>query len=80
MQKSIRTIPAAAAKPTRLRVAAYARVSSDKDAMLNSLANQVSKYSRMIQSEPEWEYVGVYAEMLTTTLIQMHPTCTQIAP
>jgi len=62
VQKSIRTIPAAAAKPTRLRVAAYARVSSDKDAMLNSLANQVSKYSRMIQSEPEWEYVGVYAD------------------
>ena len=33
-----------------------------------------------IQRNPEWLYAGVYAEMLTTTLIQMHPTCTQTAP
>ena len=80
MQKSIRTIQAEPTLPTRLRVAAYARVSSDKDTMLHSLAEQVSKYSRMIQSNTAWEYAGVYAEMLTTSLIQMHPTCTQIAP
>ena len=80
VQKTIRTIPAAPTQPTRIRVAAYARVSNDKDAMLHSLAEQVSKYSRMIQSNPAWEYAGVYAEMLTTSLIQMHPTCTQIAP
>ena len=64
----------------RKRVAAYARVSSGKDAMLHSLSAQVSYYSALIQKEPEWEYVGVYTEMLTPTLIQMHPTCTQIAP
>lgn len=44
------------------RVAAYARVSSDKDAMLHSLSNQVSYYSRLIQSTEGWEYVGVYAD------------------
>ena len=80
VQKSIRTIQAEPTLPTRLRVAAYARVSSDKDTMLHSLAEQVSKYSRMIQSNPVWEYAGVYAEMLTPSLIQMHPACTQIAP
>ena len=30
--------------------------------MLHSLAQQVSKYSRMIQSNPGWEYIGVYAD------------------
>lgn len=44
------------------RVAAYARVSSDKDTMLHSLSNQVSYYSRLIQSTDGWEYVGVYAD------------------
>ena len=44
------------------RVAAYARVSTGKDAMLHSLAAQVSYYSELIQRNPEYEYVGVYAD------------------
>ena len=56
------------------------QASMGKDAMLHSLAAQVSYYSDLIQLNPEWEYAGVYAEMLTPTLIQMHPTCTQFAP
>ena len=46
----------------RKRVAAYARVSMGKDAMLHSLAAQVSYYSGLIQRNPEWEYAGVYAD------------------
>lgn len=34
--------------PKVVRVAAYARVSSDKDAMLHSLSSQVSYFSKMI--------------------------------
>ena len=50
------------------RVAAYARVSSGKDAMLHSLSAQVSYYSSYIQSRPGWSYVGVYSdEALTGT-------------
>lgn len=49
-----------------LRVAAYARVSSGKDAMLHSLSAQVSQYSRLIQSHSGWQYVGVYADEATT--------------
>ena len=45
-----------------LRVAAYARVSSGKDAMLHSMSAQVSYYSELIQRNPEWEYAGVYAD------------------
>jgi len=46
----------------RLRVAAYARVSRDGTSMLRSFSAQVSHYSKQIQSNPEWEYVGVYAD------------------
>lgn len=52
----------------RKRVAAYARVSSGKDAMLHSLSAQVSYYSKLIQCRPDWEFAGVYAdEALTGT-------------
>jgi len=54
--------------PKLTRVAAYARVSSDKDAMLHSLSAQVSYYSNLIQNHKGWQYVGVYAdEALTGT-------------
>lgn len=54
--------------PQRKRVAAYARVSSGKDAMLHSLSAQVSYYSNLIQRNPEWCYAGVYIdEALTGT-------------
>ena len=46
------------AQPRVLRVCAYARVSTGKDAMLHSLSAQVSYYSKMIQSR-EKQYGGV---------------------
>lgn len=48
------------------RVAAYARVSCGKDAMLNSLSQQVSYYSDFIQKHVGWEYAGVYADEAKT--------------
>ncbi|MCM1226041.1 MAG: recombinase family protein [Clostridium sp.] len=52
--------------PKLLKVAAYARVSSGKDAMLHSLSAQVSYYNRLIQSNPEWLFCGVYADEAMT--------------
>ncbi len=52
--------------PQAVRVAAYARVSSGKDAMLHSLAAQVDHYSTYIRHHPGWEYVGVYADEAKT--------------
>ena len=49
-------------KITFTRVAAYARVSSGKDAMLHSLSAQVSHYSEYIQKHPGWIYCGVYTD------------------
>ncbi|MBQ4101023.1 MAG: recombinase family protein [Oscillospiraceae bacterium] len=54
--------------PKPKRVAVYARISSDKDAMLHSLSAQISYYSQMIKNHSGWEYVGIYAdEALTGT-------------
>jgi len=50
----------------RKRVAAYARVSSGKDTMLNSLSAQISYYSEYIQNHNGWEYAGVYADAAFT--------------
>lgn len=48
------------------RVAAYARVSTGKDAMLHSLSAQVSYYSCLIQNHPGWLYCGVYTDEAMT--------------
>ena len=52
--------------PSLKKAAAYARVSSGKDEMLNSLANQISYYSSYIQNQPGWTYAGVYADEAMT--------------
>jgi DNA invertase Pin-like site-specific DNA recombinase len=54
--------PTVPALPKRKRVAAYARVSVERDRTRHSLSAQVSYYSELIQNNPEWEYVGVYAD------------------
>ena len=48
--------------PKLNRVAAYARVSSGKDAMLHSLSAQVDYYTEYIKSRAEWEFVEVYTD------------------
>jgi DNA invertase Pin-like site-specific DNA recombinase len=50
----------------KLRVAAYARVSDGKDAMLRSLSAQVGYYSGYIQSRNDWQYAGVFADEAAT--------------
>ena len=55
-------------KPTSIknleikRVAAYARVSRDSDAMFDSLSSQVSYYNDYITNHPGWVFAGVYAD------------------
>ncbi len=63
-----KVMPNAPKLQKKIRVAAYARVSSGKDAMLHSLSAQVSYYSAVIQRHSDWEYAGVFAdEALTGT-------------
>lgn len=69
MERTIKKIAFSAPQAPKLtRVAAYARVSSGKDAMLHSLSAQVSYYNDLIQHHPGWIFCGVYAdEALTGT-------------
>ena len=69
MERIITRVPIQHTQALKLtKVAGYARVSSDKDAMLHSLAAQVDYYQKLIIGNPEWMYAGVYAdEALTGT-------------
>ena len=64
--KITQTTPMLPAPPRRLRVAAYARVSSGNDAMLHSLSAQISYFSSFIQNHPGWQYIGAYADKALT--------------
>ena len=62
MPKTIKRVAHPPKPERKKRVAAYARVSSGKDAMLHSLSSQVAYYSSLIQKHGDWEYAGVYAD------------------
>ena len=62
MRKVSKIEPISPSLPPRKKVAAYARVSMETERLNHSLSAQVSYYSNLIQSNPEWEYAGVYAD------------------
>ena len=47
---------------TKLRVAAYCRVSTDSDEQATSYETQVEHYTEYIQKNPDWEFAGIYAD------------------
>ena len=53
------------------RVAAYARVSTEKDEQQNSYEAQIEYYTRYIKGNPEWIFAGIYSdEGITGTSIK----------
>lgn len=59
--KRITKIDAAKAdRKKKLRVAAYARVSTDSEEQLVSLDTQKNHYETYIKARPDWEYAGLY--------------------
>ena len=67
--KTVRVIPAVVSADEKikkayrqLRVAAYCRVSTEREEQLNSYATQVKHYTDRISNEPEWKLVGIYAD------------------
>ena len=49
-------------KNERKRVAAYCRVSTQHDDQLTSYEEQVKVYTEMIRRNPEWKFVGIFAD------------------
>lgn len=71
MAKTVTMIPAsvtsrfsnlAVSIPTQRRVAAYARVSTDKEEQLSSYEAQVDYYTKYIKERPDWNFVFVYTD------------------
>lgn len=52
--------------PPKLRVCAYARVSSDSADQLNSFSVQMDHYQNLIDQNEEWELVDIYADEAVT--------------
>lgn len=58
----VTVIDPAVPEKAKLRVAAYARVSSDSADQLNSYLAQVDYYTRHIGENPDWDLVDIYAD------------------
>ena len=60
------TVPLHAVGPVvtgaRRRVAAYARVSTDRDEQFTSYEAQIDYYTNYIKSRPDWVFVSVYSD------------------
>ena len=81
MHKAVRVIPA---KPEYSgksngdfrpkRVAAYCRVSTDKEEQEHSFETQKEMYTDMIMMKPNWQMAGIYAdEGITGTIAKKRP-------
>ena len=64
--KKITKLPSHPKLEQKPRVAAYARVSTGKDAMLHSLTAQIDYYKTKIRANPAWIFAGVYADEAKT--------------
>ena len=59
---TIECIPAVPEPPKTVRVAAYARVSTDKDAAFHSLEAQTEYYEDYVHAHPDWQLVDIYSD------------------
>ena len=60
MKKIFKVDNITATSKRKLRVAAYARVSTDSDEQLVSLKAQKEHYESCIKLNPEWDFAGLY--------------------
>lgn len=80
VRRTVREIPRAVilqideAEIQKTVVAAYARVSTEKEEQEDSFERQVSHYTTLITSKPEWEFGGIYADPgITGTRAEKRP-------
>lgn len=59
--------------PPKKRVAAYARVSSEKDEATHSLSAQISYFNGLIAAHPDWEFVEIFADQGLTGTKENRP-------
>ena len=69
----IQIIEAKKTMPGSIRVAAYARVSTDADEQENSLENQIEYFQKLISENPEYELVDVYHDFAMSGYKETRP-------
>lgn len=69
----IQVLEARSSKGYRKKVCAYCRVSTDALEQENSLENQIAYYENLIQSNPEYEYAGVYYDFAISGYKEKRP-------
>lgn len=57
-----------------LQVAAYCRVSTDKEDQANSFEAQQRYFREYIQRQPDWELQGIYADATVIIGLKQNPT------
>lgn len=63
----------------KIKVAAYARVSTGQDAQLNSFEAQKEYYQKLIAARPDWEMVAIYADRgISGTTCEKRPEFTRM--
>lgn len=60
----------ASRKQKKRKVAAYARVSTEKDEQQTSYEAQVDYYTNYINGRDDWEFVSVYADEVSVAALQ----------
>jgi DNA invertase Pin-like site-specific DNA recombinase len=63
----------AAPQHQKVRVCAYARVSTDSSEQEDSLENQITYYADYIQANPGWELAGIYADQGISGFYEKRP-------
>lgn len=61
--KKVRIIPPLHKENKKFRVVAYCRVSTFGSAQLHSLEAQIEAYTKMIQSNTDWLFAGVFYDI-----------------
>lgn len=75
---TITKIPANSPVKKAVRVAAYARVSADKDAAFHSLEQQVDYYDDFVTVHPDWELVQIYSDSAISGTKEDRPSFQQM--
>ena len=65
-------------KPAKLKVAAYARVSMDKEAAFHSFEAQKAYYEGYIKNHPEWELADIYSDNGISGTVVERPEFTRL--
>ncbi|TCL60585.1 DNA invertase Pin-like site-specific DNA recombinase [Kineothrix alysoides] len=69
----IKIIEGSTVRKGKQRVCAYCRVSTDAEEQENSLDNQIAYYKGFIQSNPDYEYAGVYSDFAISGYKEKRP-------